>query len=96
LSPHYQDALPHGGFNPNNLYSPAYESQDPVRTASLSPAAGVRSNTTAPVLRRTTGLRRRTTRKRTGWRTTRRTTMRTKRAARKRTTRVPVTMISWR
>jgi hypothetical protein len=20
LSPHYQDALPHGGFNPNNLY----------------------------------------------------------------------------
>ncbi|KAK1607577.1 hypothetical protein QYE76_031250 [Lolium multiflorum] len=29
LSPHYQDALPHGGFNPNNLYSPAYEQRRP-------------------------------------------------------------------
>nr|XP_051203983.1 uncharacterized protein LOC127317464 [Lolium perenne] len=29
LSPHYQDALPHGGFNPNNLYSPAYEQREP-------------------------------------------------------------------
>jgi hypothetical protein len=30
LLPHYQDALPHGGFNPNNLYSPAYEQREPV------------------------------------------------------------------
>jgi hypothetical protein len=37
LSPHYQDALPHGGFNPNNLfYSPAYE-QAPQREPGPGP-----------------------------------------------------------
>ncbi|KAK1694824.1 hypothetical protein QYE76_011521 [Lolium multiflorum] len=57
LSPHYQDALPHGGFNPTTSTPrrTSSASQDPIRTATLSPAAGVRSNTTAPLLRRTTG-----------------------------------------
>jgi hypothetical protein len=42
LSPHYQDALPHGGFNPNNLYSPAYEQREPGPGADGGPFTGRR------------------------------------------------------
>ncbi|KAK1584899.1 hypothetical protein QYE76_016625 [Lolium multiflorum] len=65
LSPHYQDALPHGGFNPNNLYSPAYEQREPGPGADGDPFTAGSARIRRPVLRRTR-LRWRTTRKRTG------------------------------
>jgi hypothetical protein len=43
LSPHYQDALPHGGFNPNNLYSSAYEQREPGPGADGDPFTGRRA-----------------------------------------------------
>ncbi|KAK1684066.1 hypothetical protein QYE76_044914 [Lolium multiflorum] len=36
------DALPHGGFNPNNLYSPAYEQREPGPGADGDPFTGRR------------------------------------------------------
>jgi hypothetical protein len=99
LSPHYQDALPHGGFNPNNLYSPAYEQREPGPGADGDPFTGRRGplefdGAGAEGAEEEGGVRTRRTMKRRGWRM--RTTTRTKRAARKKTRRVPVTMISWR
>ncbi|KAK1679136.1 hypothetical protein QYE76_039984 [Lolium multiflorum] len=100
------DALLHGGFNPNNLfYSPAYE-QAPQREPGPGPDGAPSTGRRGPLEfdgaraeEEEDGGEDEEEEEEEGWRTTTTTTRTmtmTKRAARKRTKRVPVTMISWR